>query len=54
MEEHKYSGICIDYEELLKRDCNNTNGLHPIYCEQIKKLLEECYKFKDKKMNQHK
>ena len=52
METNKYSDICVDYEEQLKRDCNIITESTKFHCEQVKKSLEECYKFKEKK--QHK
>ena len=49
MDNPKYSNICVDYEEQLKRDCNIVSNANEFHCEQVKKLLEECYKFKEKK-----
>ena len=54
MEKNKYSDICVDYEEQLKKDCNNITKTNNIHCEQVKKLLEECYIFKEKKLNKPK
>ena len=51
MDKPKYTNICIDYEEQLKRDCNIITESNKFHCEQVKKLLEECYKFKEKKIN---
>ena len=49
MDNPKYSNICVDYEEQLKRYCNIVSNANEFHCEQVKKLLEECYKFKEKK-----
>jgi hypothetical protein len=49
MENPKYSQICVDYEELMKRDCNTIGPTNKLHCEHIKKLLENCYQFKEKK-----
>lgn len=49
MDNPKYSNICVDYEEQLKRDCNIVSNANEFHCEQVKKLLEECYKFKETK-----
>ena len=49
MENQKYSQICVDYEELMKRDCNIIEQENKLQCEHIKKLLENCYQFKEKK-----
>lgn len=54
MDNPKYSNICMDYEEQLKLDCNIITESNKFQCEQVKKLLEECYNFKDKKINKDK
>ena len=52
MDNSKYTNICLDYKDLLQTDCKQISTLNEYHCEQVKKLLEECYKFKDKKINQ--
>lgn len=54
METVKYAKICVDYEELMKRDCEKVTEQNKIHCDQVKQLLENCYQFKDKKIHQHK
>jgi len=52
MENPKYSQICGNYEELMKKDCKTIEPTNKLQCEQIKNLLENCYQFKEKKSNQ--
>ena len=49
MDTTKYANICVDYEELMKKDCEKITEKNKIHCDQVKQLLENCYQFKEKK-----
>ena len=49
MENDKYSNICVNYEKIIKKECEMVTDLNEYHCKQVQKLLEECYKFKEKK-----
>ena len=47
MDTTKYANICVDYEELMKKDCEKIIKIKSIVT--VKQLLENCYQFKEKK-----
>lgn len=49
MKNTKYENICMDYEKLIKKECVKITEQNKIKCEQVKQLLENCYKFKETK-----
>lgn len=53
MEGIKYVDLCTDYEEKIKVSCDTIIAQNKDYCENLKSLLQDCYKFKEKKMKHH-
>ena len=50
MKNTKYRDLCSDYEEKIQTSCQIITAQNKDYCESLKYLLQDCYKFKEKKM----